>query len=185
MLYWYHQLKYSSSKPLKKTTTATQKTSENYGLGKKSQENGPKATKDKTERATGLGRRGDRPIEKWDQTESPEIPDRGETSEIPRLPFGGGFTSLHVLLLVTSCGTKTIIMRSKNRPGSSAIWLVHVRGGVCLFSCVCVCVCVCVFNLYRKRHRLAWDMMSSIIIIIIISHLPVLSSICNAFKVPL
>jgi hypothetical protein len=29
-------------------------------------------------------------IEKWDQTESPEIPDRGEeTSEIPGLPSGG------------------------------------------------------------------------------------------------
>ena len=27
-------------------------------------------------------------IEKWDQTESPEIPDRGETSEIPDLPSG-------------------------------------------------------------------------------------------------
>ena len=26
-------------------------------------------------------------IEKWDQTGSPEIPDRGETSEIPRPPF--------------------------------------------------------------------------------------------------
>ena len=31
-------------------------------------------------------KRGD--IEKWDQTGSPEIPDRGETSEIPRPPFG-------------------------------------------------------------------------------------------------
>ena len=31
--------------------------SENGGLGGKSQENGPKAEKDKTERATGLGRR--------------------------------------------------------------------------------------------------------------------------------
>ena len=47
--------------------------------------------KDQTERATGLTRpaeeqeRGE--IEKWDQTESPEIPDRvGETSEIPGLP---------------------------------------------------------------------------------------------------
>ena len=28
-------------------------------------------------------------IEKWDQTGSPEIPDRGETSAIPRPPFGG------------------------------------------------------------------------------------------------
>ena len=28
-------------------------------------------------------------IEKWDQTSSPEIPDRGKTSEIPQPPFGG------------------------------------------------------------------------------------------------
>ena len=35
---------------------------------------------------TGQNKRGD--IEKWDQTGSPEIPDRGETSEIPGLPSG-------------------------------------------------------------------------------------------------
>ena len=50
-------------------------------------ENGPKAEKDKTETATGLGRRTKE--EKWDQTDSPEIPDRVETSEIPWPPFGG------------------------------------------------------------------------------------------------
>ena len=33
-------------------------------------------------------KRGDKIIEKWDQTENPEIPDRGETSEIPGLPSG-------------------------------------------------------------------------------------------------
>ena len=32
-----------------------------------------------------MNKRGD--IEKWDQIESPEIPDRGEASEIPRPPF--------------------------------------------------------------------------------------------------
>ena len=50
---------------------------------KRSQENGPKAEKDKTERATGLGRRTREDIytEKWDQTDSPEILYRGETSE--------------------------------------------------------------------------------------------------------
>ena len=58
--------------------------------GKKDQENGPKTEKDKTERVTGLGRRTrEEIIEKWDQTDtdSPEIPDRGETSEIPQPPF--------------------------------------------------------------------------------------------------
>ena len=59
------------------------------------QENGPKAEKVQTvERATGLGRRTTRgDIEKWDQTDSPEIPDRGETSEIPRpVPSAGGYS---------------------------------------------------------------------------------------------
>ena len=32
-----------------------------------------------------------RDIEKWDQTDSPEIADRGETSEIPGLPSGVHF----------------------------------------------------------------------------------------------
>ena len=56
-------------------------------MGKVGQEKGPKADRDKTERATGLGRRtrGDIYIEKWDQTHRAHaIPDRGETSEIPR-----------------------------------------------------------------------------------------------------
>ena len=55
--------------------------------GKRSQENGPKAENDKTERAIGLGRRTKEDIqrEKWDQTVSHEIPDRGETSETPGL----------------------------------------------------------------------------------------------------
>ena len=51
--------------------------------GKRSQENGPKEEKDKTERAT-LGRRTKEEIyiyiEKCDQTDCPEIPHRGETS---------------------------------------------------------------------------------------------------------
>ena len=64
--------------------------SESGGLGEKSgQENGPKAEKDQTERATGLGRRTRGDIEMWDQTGSPEIPHKGETSEIPRPHFGG------------------------------------------------------------------------------------------------
>ena len=34
-----------------------------------------------------MNKRGD--IEKWDETGSPDIPDREGTSEIPRPPFGG------------------------------------------------------------------------------------------------
>ena len=48
------------------------------------------AEKDKTEITTGLGRRMREEIYiyiKWDQTGSPEIPDRRET-EIPQHPFG-------------------------------------------------------------------------------------------------
>ena len=58
--------------------------------GKSSQANGPKAERDKTERARGLlaEEQERRYIDKWDQTGSPEIPERGETSEIPGLPSG-------------------------------------------------------------------------------------------------
>ena len=59
---------------------------------KRSQANGPKAAKDKTEGATGE-------IEKWDQTGSPEIPNRRGTSEIPRPPFGVGRYVAYVLTL--------------------------------------------------------------------------------------
>ena len=50
---------------------------------------GQKQKKDKTESATGPGRRTRADIEKWDQTDSPDIPDMGETTEIPNLPSGG------------------------------------------------------------------------------------------------
>ena len=60
--------------------------------GKTDQENEPKAVKDKTEIVTVLDRKTKEEIiiyiEKWDQTFSPEIPDREETSEIPRPHFG-------------------------------------------------------------------------------------------------
>ena len=64
--------------------------SENGGLGEKksAEANGPKAEKDKTERATGIGIRTKEGIEQWDQTENPEILDRGKTSEVPGLPSG-------------------------------------------------------------------------------------------------
>ena len=57
----YHQLKYSSPNHSKKQnkTKATQK-SQPFGkwrFRERDQENGPKAEMDKTERATGLGRR--------------------------------------------------------------------------------------------------------------------------------
>ena len=55
---------------------------------------GQKQKNYKTERATGLGRRTreETYIEKWDQTDSSEIPDRGETSAIPGLPSGAKVT---------------------------------------------------------------------------------------------
>ena len=57
--------------------------------GKRGQENGPKAEKDKTKRATGVGRRTrEGGIENWDHTHSPEIPDRGERHKSPDLPSG-------------------------------------------------------------------------------------------------
>ena len=60
--------------------------------GKQNQENGPKAEKNKTETATGLGRRTKEEIyiyrEKWDQTESPHSPDRGRHHKSPASIWG-------------------------------------------------------------------------------------------------
>ena len=55
--------------------------------GKRGQENGPKAEKDETERETGLGRRTRGDIEKWAQTDSPEIPDRGGRDQKSQTSF--------------------------------------------------------------------------------------------------
>ena len=43
---------------------------------------------EKTERETGLGRITTEQIEKVESNDSPEIPDRGEASEVPGLPLG-------------------------------------------------------------------------------------------------
>jgi hypothetical protein len=90
----YHQLKYSSPNRSNKTKQEPHKRaylSENGGLGKNRSGEWPKSRKGKernSDRTRQKNKRGD--IEKWDQTESPEIPDRGEeTSEIPGLPSGG------------------------------------------------------------------------------------------------
>ena len=42
----------------------------------------------KTERGRGLGRKNKRGDRKGEPNDSPEIPDRGKTSDIPGLPFG-------------------------------------------------------------------------------------------------
>ena len=44
---------------------------------------------DKTERARGLGRKNKRGDRKGESNDSPEIPDRRVTSDIPSLPSGG------------------------------------------------------------------------------------------------
>ena len=43
---------------------------------------------DKTERARGLGRKNKRGDRKGESNDSPEIPDRRKTSDIPGLPSG-------------------------------------------------------------------------------------------------
>ena len=87
----YNQLKYlspnGSNKQKDKSHIKEPTFWKKGGLGKKSHENGPKVEHDQTERATGLGRRTRGDTEKWNQTGSLEIPDRGETSETPRPPF--------------------------------------------------------------------------------------------------
>ena len=79
----YHQLKYSSPNRSNKANQERHKRaylSENWGLGKKKSEEWAKSTKRsdrKSERTRQKNKRGDK--EKRDKTDSPEIPDRGET----------------------------------------------------------------------------------------------------------
>ena len=86
----YHQVKASSPNRSKQKSHTKEPTFRKMEVcGKRSQENGPKVEKEKTERATGLGRRTKRgDLEKWDQTGSLEILDWGEPSENPGLPSG-------------------------------------------------------------------------------------------------
>ena len=72
-----------SKKERKKEPHKTAYLSKNWALGKRSQENGPKAENDKTKsiRTKQKNKRGD--IEKSDQTESSEIPDRGRHQKSP------------------------------------------------------------------------------------------------------
>ena len=81
----YHQLKCSSTNRSKKTKKQEPHKLEEptfpkmEDLGKRSRENGLKAEKDMTERSNRTRQKntsGD--MATWDQTESPEIPDRGE-----------------------------------------------------------------------------------------------------------
>ena len=88
----YHRLKYSSPNRPKTTIQEPDERaylSENGGLGKNRSGEWAKSRKGKernSDRTRQKNKRGD--IEKWDQNGSPEIPDRGKTSEIPRPPFG-------------------------------------------------------------------------------------------------
>ena len=96
----YHQLKYSSPNGSnKKKTRATQKSiylSDNEGKNRSGEWAKRRKGSDRnSDRTRKKNKRGD--IEKWDQTDSLEIPDRGETSEIPRPPFGVLITLLGVL----------------------------------------------------------------------------------------
>ena len=48
----------------------------------------------KTERGRGLGRKNKRGDRKGESNDSPEIPDRRRTSDIPGLPSGALFTNI-------------------------------------------------------------------------------------------
>ena len=64
--------------------------SDNVGLGKMKSREWAKSRKGWDRKSDRIRQKNNRGyIEKWDQTESPEILDRGETSEIPGLPSGG------------------------------------------------------------------------------------------------
>ena len=60
---------------------------------KKFRRKGQQAENDKTERVTGLGKKNKRGDSKVESNDSPEIPDRGETSDIPGLPSGWGLNN--------------------------------------------------------------------------------------------
>ena len=95
----YHQLKYSSpnrstKNPKKQDPHKIAYLSENGGLGWNKSGEWAKSRKgsdeDRKSNRTRQKKNKRRDIEKSDQTGSPEIPDSGETSEIPGLPSGGG-----------------------------------------------------------------------------------------------
>ena len=84
----YHQLKYSFPNRSKKKKIHTKEPTfrKMEDQGKRSQDNGPNAEKDKTERTTALQHKNNRggDIETWDQTDSFEIPDKGGDIRNPR-----------------------------------------------------------------------------------------------------
>ena len=80
----------AKQEPYLKKPSLNEQILENF-LEKSSEERISTQKKDKTERVTGLGKkqtnkRGDSKVESND---SPEIPDRRDTSDIPGLPSGG------------------------------------------------------------------------------------------------
>ena len=100
----YHQLKYSSpnrsSEEEKKRQEPHKRAylSENGGLVKKTSGEWAKSRKGSdrnSDRTRQKNKRG--VIEKWDQTDSPEIPDKGgKTSEMLRPPCGGRHPPTHL-----------------------------------------------------------------------------------------
>ena len=91
LLHIYHQLKYSSTNRSnkqkdKRHTKQPIYLSGNGGFEKKRSGQWARSKKGNSDRTRQKNKTGD--IEQWNQTDSPEIPDRGETSEIPRPPFG-------------------------------------------------------------------------------------------------
>ena len=76
--------------------------SENGGLGKKRSGVWAKSRKGidrKSDSTRQKNKRGD--IDKWDQTDSPDIPDRGETSETPWPPFEYKRLNMNAFLIST------------------------------------------------------------------------------------
>ena len=126
--------------------------------GKRGQENGPKAEKYKTERATGLGRRTRGNIEKWDQTDSPEIPDMGETSEIPRPPFRGMQTILCItmMLCITTIIYNDIVYNNNivhyNNMVKNKILMIFIILCVTIL-CIILCIIILCFS-YNKMLRI-------------------------------
>ena len=84
-----HHLLAAKQQPYQKAYLSTKNTEDFSGQKKKkSQENGPVGRKRQVRKSNGSRQKNKRLDSKVESNDSPEIPDRGETSDTPGLPLG-------------------------------------------------------------------------------------------------
>ena len=82
-----HHLLAAKQEPYQKAQLFT-KNIEDFLEENKSQENRPAGRKQEDRKRNGSRQKNKRGVSKVESNDSPKIPDRGETSKIPGLPFG-------------------------------------------------------------------------------------------------